>query len=112
MNEEIRESIKHIQDIVDFYKLNDENNYDYSDKDLISMKTLLDYITNLQEENQKLVNVIEELEKYCKEEIEEGNKMPAEYERYGLNGYVKGSVGTYERILNKLTELKGGSDDW
>jgi len=54
MNEDIKKSIKCIQDIVDFYKLNDENNYDYSDKVLISMKTLLNYITNLQEENQKL----------------------------------------------------------
>ena len=48
MNEEIKENINRIQRIVDFYKLNDENNYDYSDDVLISMKTLLDYITNLQ----------------------------------------------------------------
>lgn len=61
MNEEIKENIKYIQDIVDFYKLNDENNYDYSDKVLISMKTLLNYITNLQEENQKLKEGIDTL---------------------------------------------------
>ena len=64
---------------------------------------------DLVKENQKLVKVFDELEKYCKEEIEAGNKMPAEYEKYGLTDYVKGSVGTYKRILNKLTELKGGS---
>lgn len=39
MNKE--NSVKVIQDIVDFYKLNDENNYDYSDKVLIAMKDLL-----------------------------------------------------------------------
>ncbi len=54
MNDEIKESINRIRNIVDFYKLNDKNNYDYSDDVLISMKILLDYITNLQEENEKL----------------------------------------------------------
>ena len=48
MNKEIKKSINRIQKIVDFYKLNDEDNYDYSDDVLISMKTLLDYINNLQ----------------------------------------------------------------
>ena len=54
MNDEIKESINRIRNIVDFYKLNYKNNYDYSDDVLISMKILLDYITNLQEENEKL----------------------------------------------------------
>lgn len=82
MNEEIKESIKYIQDIVDFYKLNDENNYDYSDKDLISMKTLLNYITNLQEENNLLkakIKCMEEItghnQKQPKDESEIYNEM-------------------------------------
>lgn len=39
MNKEIKKSINRIQKIVDFYKLNDEDNYDYSDDVLISMKS-------------------------------------------------------------------------
>ncbi len=47
-NKEIEESINRIKSIVDFYKLNDENNYDYSDEVLISMKNLLSYIEQLE----------------------------------------------------------------
>ena len=47
-NKEIKESINRIKSIVDFYKLNDENNYDYSDDVLISMKILLSYIEQLE----------------------------------------------------------------
>lgn len=48
-NKEIEESINRIKNIVDFYKLNDENNYDYSDDVLISMKNLLSYIEQLEQ---------------------------------------------------------------
>ena len=61
MNKEIKKSINRIQKIVDFYKLNDEDNYDYSDDVLISMKTLLDYINNLQTRWNSLKEWLEEL---------------------------------------------------
>lgn len=52
-NKEIEESINRIKKIVDFYKLNDENNYDYSDDVLISMKNLLSYIEQLENNKEK-----------------------------------------------------------
>lgn len=64
------------------------------------------YIKNLQQELDQYKNNWEELKKYCKEEIEEGNKRPDDYVKYGLVDYVKGCVGTYERILNKMKELE------
>ena len=54
-NKEIEESINRIQRIVDFYKLNDENNYDYSDDVLISMKNLLSYIEQLENNRDKAI---------------------------------------------------------
>lgn len=65
-----------------------------------SQEHLLNYITNLQEENQKLNKIIDELEKWLKEtkKFNYGFKIKSEY------------IYTYEfvckNILNKLTELK------
>ena len=74
MSDQIKESINHIQSIVDFYKLDDENNYDYSDDVLISMKTLLDYITNLQNENKSLKEKLN-----CKEILKQGMPENTEF---------------------------------
>ena len=59
-----------------------------------------------QEEIERLNNIIDELEKYIKEEIIEGNKKPEDYKRYGLEDYVKGQLTAYVNTLNKLKELK------
>lgn len=62
----------------------------------LETKELLNYIINLQEENKKLVKVIDELEEYI------------------LNHYIVGHTvqnASLDDILNKITELKGGSDE-
>ena len=73
MNDEIKEILESIEEIYYF-------------------QPLLNYITNLQEENQKLVKVIDELEKEL--------KLNLSFRVIGVR-----------RLLTLLTELKGGSDD-
>ena len=58
----IEQAKEKLKIIIDFYKLNDENNYDYSDDVLISMKLVL-------EEIERLNNIINELEKYIHNEL-------------------------------------------
>lgn len=75
--------------------MNEEINY-LIDNAEFDKKPLLNYITKLQEENQKLVKVIENLEEYIK------------------SCYIVGHTiqnASLDNILNKLTDLKGGSDD-
>ena len=57
MIENIEQAKERLKSIIDFYKLNDENNYDYSNDVLISMKLVL-------EEIERLNNIINELEKW------------------------------------------------
>ena len=57
----------------------------------------------LKQENQKLVKVIEELEKWLKERINR-------YE-YSTGNMNMAAAGTLKATLNKLTELKGGDKD-
>ena len=57
-------------------------------------------LLGIEQENQKLVKVIDELLNYLIKKMEE-KKFDNDFERYTA----------YEDILNKLTELKGGSDD-
>lgn len=80
-----------------YYYYNDKNNVEQWSYNLDNLK---DYITNLQEENQKLNKIIDELEKWLKEtkKFNYGFKIKSEY------------IYTYEfvckNILNKLTKLK------
>ena len=64
MIENIEQAKEKLKRIVDFYKLNDENNYDYSDDDLISMKLVL-------EEMERLNKRIKELEEGFKAATED-----------------------------------------
>ena len=57
MIENIEQAKEKLKSIVDFYKLNDENNYDYSDRVLISMKLVL-------EEIERLNSIIKEVREY------------------------------------------------
>ena len=57
MIENIEQAKEKLKSIVDFYKLNDENNYDYSDRVLISMKLVL-------EEIERLNNIIDKAIEY------------------------------------------------
>ena len=60
----IEKAKERLKKIVDFYKLNDENNYDYSDDVLISMKLVL-------EEIERLNKIIDEIREYIKHKIVE-----------------------------------------
>ena len=88
MIENIEQAKERFKRLVDFYKLNDPNNYDYDDRDLISMKLVL-------EEIERLNNIIKEVREYIQE-------------RY--NGEVlthtcdKDNVGELLEILDKGSE--------
>ena len=66
---------------------------------------LLDYITNLQEENERLNNIIDELEKYFNEELE-NYTIEIENKNKGKLGYTLPIKGEIKNILDKLNELK------
>lgn len=63
-----------------------------------SQEHLLNYITNLQEKNQKLNKIIDELEKFLKE----GQNLTCG------SGITNEYIYAYENVLDKLIELKKG----
>ena len=89
MNEEIKE----ILEKPNVYIFNDECYLYFGDYNKLKI-----YITNLQEENQKLNKIIDELEKFLKEgcDLTCGSGITNEY------------IYAYENVLDKLTELKKG----
>lgn len=93
----MNEEIKKILDIENY-----RNKYGYvEDINLLpsEIDKLLDYITNLQEENQNLINGIDEI-----------NKCMKKYEKTSVDD-AKTIITFYKQlknILNKLTELKKG----
>lgn len=58
MIENIEQAKERLKEIVDFYKLNDTDNYDYDDRVLISMKLVL-------EEIERLHSIIKEAREYA-----------------------------------------------
>lgn len=85
----IEQAKERLKSIVDFYKLNDENNYDYSDDVLISMKLVL-------EEIERLNNIINEFDKWL-EEQENNSTYP--------------SMIFIGSARHKLQELKGSDKE-
>ena len=95
MNEEIKEILDNLKTHNDYYK-NQEHNYafpDYYSLNYEDLDILLNYITNLQEENQKLNKVIEDI----------GEKTMLILNDILL---IKNGLGKDVVRLNKLTELK------
>ena len=103
--------------------MNEDINYLIDNADF-DKKPLLNYITNLQEElketNESLTwwtnrfNAVERDNKELKQENQKLVKVIDELEEYILNHYIVGHTiqnASLDDILNKLTELKGGSDD-
>ena len=74
-------------------------------------KLLLDYITNLQEENDRLNNIIDELEKWICQQISATESCEV-FEAKAYNNQLvevyKRDKRQYKLILNKLKELKEG----
>ena len=100
---------KIIQSIGDFYKLDNALKY-YLDRHKAQL--LLDYIPNLQKENERLNNIINELEKYIEENIKI-TKQALKFE--GLDDFDKKKysrdITLFEMILDKIKELKEKSDN-
>ena len=105
MNEEIKEitqvHVDYDRQLWIFYIDKNGKRYEYVD---IDEESLTDYITNLQEENRKLNKIIDELEKFCNEEIKEWYK--ADFGEEIIDNSFRQTLMTYEFILKKLTELK------
>lgn len=65
----------------------------------------IEYLEYLKNENERLNNIIDELEKYCKSEI---NSTPTfSFDRYYTPGFNDG----VEDVLDKLKELKGETNE-
>ena len=106
MIENIEQAKERFKRLVDFYKLNDPNNYDYDDRDLISMKLVLEEIERLN----KIIKELEEGFKATTEDLcEESTKIEKaiEYIEERYNGEVlthtfdKDNVGELLEILDK-----------
>jgi hypothetical protein len=96
MNDDI---VERLQDSLDY-----EFQLSFSER-----KILLDCITNLQEENEGLNNIINELEKDIIEKI---NDIKNNYSQVNGNYFNMNYVlDTYEDVLNKLQELKGSESN-
>ena len=73
-------------------------------------KILEKYLTNLQEENERLNNIINELEKWLSNEIKRIDKIQNDSKNvkpYGqeYNNYTF-IIGCYDNVLDKLKDLK------
>ena len=88
MIENIEQAKERFKRLVDFYKLNDPNNYDYDDRDLISMKLVL-------EEIERLNNIIKEVREYIEERYN-GEVL--------THTFDKDNVGELLEILDKGKE--------
>ena len=94
MIENIEQAKERFKRLVDFYKLNDPNNYDYDDRDLISMKLVLEEIERLNkrikelEEGFTTMDMLKEEIKEQKEEIERLNNIIKEAKRYIEDKYA------------------------
>lgn len=94
MNEEIKEILNGLSKKASIYKMQINKGTSFNTNEY-EANELLNYITNLQEENQKLNKIIDELEKWLKEDKE---KSAITFEM--------GKCFNMFDILNKLTELK------
>lgn len=132
----IEQAKERLKSIVDFYKLNDENNYDYSDEVLISMRLVLEEIERLnkcycertdcsgriknskkyesmQEEIERLNNIISSLnhkfkilDDFIEREIDLYTIELTEENKNKL--YITAPIlGVYKEIHNILNGLKG-----
>ena len=119
MKDEIKEILDNIKTIIDEGHYRATCDIDYED-----CKILLDYITNLQEENERLNKkyedavadyeeqkyIINELEKWLESEIDRINKLKSPKKGvppYGEeNYYYENMILRYKEVLDKLKELK------
>jgi len=90
MNEEEKKLQKHLVDeMMKTYKTNPDVMY--------YMEALMKYCIEIEQENDRLNNIIEELEKWLKEDKE-----------YAMNNFECGRCFNMFNILDKLKELKEG----
>jgi UDP-N-acetylglucosamine pyrophosphorylase len=87
-----------IKEILDLLKYCVEKNEYLEVPNMKEWKPLIDYITNLQEENEKLNKILNELEKWLKENLTKDDIK---------NHFVVVSV---IGVLEKLKELKGSEE--
>ena len=95
MSDEIKEILDKAKEISDYGADGKQHTRMFNQ---FEAKALLDYITNLQEENERLNNIINELEEYCKEEYY--RKNTTDIDSIGLSNNI------YVCIYMKLKELK------
>lgn len=97
-----------------------EDEIERLNKELEGKNKVIDAMIDNEEEYcieiNRLNNIINELEKYCNDEINEGNKalekLSEIYNSSDTESYIKGQQAKCKHILNKLQELKGdGSNE-
>ena len=78
----------------------------------INLTELNEYINAQQEEIERLNNIINELEKYCIEEIEDYSKeIKSQYITDIAREQYEGEKVCFEDILDRLQELKGSDKE-
>lgn len=116
MQEEIKEILDKLQKVANRETASRNALMEMKDKDY---QLLLDYITNLQEEIERLNNIIDGLEKWLNEAYEyllftDTSKilrnLKEQMDKYGYFhdlGSINDVVGCIEKVKSKLNELKG-----
>ena len=70
-------------------------------------KALLDYITNLQEENERLNNIINELERRFNQELELNNKWEVEdTQKFYSKKWYRDVLRDFKNMIKELKENK------
>ena len=105
MIENIEQAKKHLKEIIDFYKLNDENNYDYTDKDLISIRIVLKEIERLNNIINEFNSSYSKIIKECEEMINDRFYMNDNAIKYHANRIR--DIAKYYIEEPKWQELKG-----
>ena len=109
MNKEIEYLKEHLYEIYKYKKSKKDLTYDMDIEHLLRTCKALDYS---QKEIERLNNIINELEKYCIEEIEDYSKeIKSQYITDNTRGQYEGEKVCFEDILGRLQELKGSNKE-
>lgn len=89
---------KELKEILDKLKYCVEKNEYLEETNMKNWKPLLDYITNLQQENERLNNIINELEKWLQNEYNEWSMVD--------DDVIRAEARQCIEVLDKLQEIK------
>lgn len=93
-----------IKEILEYYKRSNKNKFGYEQDKIITYKEahlLLDYITNSQEEIERLNNIIEELKEWVISDIKMFEKLKEDNDKE----YYLGRITTAKKVLSYFEKV-------